>query len=85
MGHVALQCYYSFDQAYQFEPPHSLSAHYTSSPSLSDRSWYPDSVATNHLTSDLQNLNLLAEPYSGPEQIRVGDDTPLPITHIDDS
>lgn len=85
MGHVALKCYHHFDQAYQFDPPRSLSAHYTSSPSLSDRSWYPDSAATNHLTSDLQNLNLSTEPYSGPKKIHVGDCTPLPITHIGDS
>ncbi|KAF5451549.1 hypothetical protein F2P56_026649 [Juglans regia] len=82
VGHVALQCLHRFDQAYQHGPPRSFSAHYTTSQSPSDQTWYPDSAATNHLTSDLNNLNINADHYPGPEQIRVGDGSSLPITHI---
>ncbi|KAA8536399.1 hypothetical protein F0562_028877 [Nyssa sinensis] len=38
-----------------------------------DTNWYPDTGSTNHLTNDLQNLNLHAETYAGSDQIQVGD------------
>lgn len=85
IGHVALQCYHRFDQAYQYEPPRSMSTHYTNSQSLTDKEWYPDSAATNHIMSDFQNLNISTDIYSGFDQIKVGDGTVLPITHFDDS
>ncbi|KAF5457933.1 hypothetical protein F2P56_022004 [Juglans regia] len=84
IGHVALQYYHRFDQAYQFDPPCSLST-YTNTQSQTDKQWYPDSTATNHITSDFQNLNILSDAYSGPEKIKVGDGTALPITHFGDS
>ena len=41
-----------------------------------------DSSATHHLTSELANLNVKAEEYSGSDTIRVGDGNGLPIHHI---
>ncbi|KAH0743141.1 hypothetical protein KY290_031134 [Solanum tuberosum] len=38
---------------------------------ISDPAWYPDSGATNHLTNDLNNVNIRGD-YSGNEQIVVG-------------
>uniref|UniRef100_A0A2N9E6L3 Integrase catalytic domain-containing protein n=1 Tax=Fagus sylvatica TaxID=28930 RepID=A0A2N9E6L3_FAGSY len=36
-----------------------------------DNNWYSDTGATHHLTSDLSNLNVRADNYTGTEQIRV--------------
>ena len=47
-----------------------------------DSNWYSDSGATHHLTSDLENLNVRADEYHGPDQIRVGNGTSLPVKHI---
>jgi transposase InsO family protein len=47
-----------------------------------DPNWYSDSGATHHLTSDLANLNVCADEYHGPNQIRVGNGTSLPMKHI---
>uniref|UniRef100_A0A2N9J7Y7 Uncharacterized protein n=1 Tax=Fagus sylvatica TaxID=28930 RepID=A0A2N9J7Y7_FAGSY len=37
-----------------------------------DNNWYSDTGATHHLTSDLSNLNVHADNYTGTEQICVG-------------
>ena len=50
-----------------------------------DANWYPDLGSTNHLTLDLNNLNLHTEEYQGLDQIRVGDGTGLDIKHIGSS
>ena len=46
-----------------------------------DSDWYPDSGATNHVTSELQNLELQSE-YHGGEQLHIGDGKGLLIKHI---
>ena len=45
-------------------------------------SWYSDSGATHHLTADLANLNVKADKYHGPDQIRIGNGLGLTIKHI---
>jgi transposase InsO family protein len=47
-----------------------------------DLNWYPDSGASHHITSDLANLNLKAEEYTGSDQLRVGNGNGLSIKHI---
>lgn len=84
-GHIALQCHFRFDHAYQYDPPKSFSANYTSPSAIIDPSWYPNSVATHHITHDLSHLNLSPEPYNGHEQICVGNGTGLQIHNIGDS
>ena len=42
--------------------------------------WLLDNGASLHVTSDLNNLSLHA-PYQGSDNIMIGDDTGLPITH----
>jgi hypothetical protein len=81
-GHVALDCYNRFNEAYTREQPSQAHA-YLSAPSSSiDQNWYPDSGATHHLTSDLANLNIKAEDYLGSDQIRIGNGKGLSIKHI---
>ena len=50
-----------------------------------DLNWYPDTGATHHITSDLNNLNLQHEEYTGPEQVHVGNGQGLPIHHLGSS
>jgi hypothetical protein len=44
--------------------------------------WYPDSGAMHHLTSDMSNLNLIAEVYTRTDQIHIGNGKGLSIHHI---
>ncbi|KAF5460168.1 hypothetical protein F2P56_020055 [Juglans regia] len=85
VGHSAIKCFYRFDYAYQSDPPRNLTANYSSSCASPDQSWYLDTAATNHITSDMSNLNLTSGPYGGNEHIRIGDGTELPIANIGDS
>ena len=86
MGHTALQCYNWFNHAYHGESLSSqLAAFVAGSLSFADYNWYPDTGATNHLTSDLSNLNLQSEEYVGTSQIHVGNGAVLAITHIGSS
>ena len=83
MGHTGLQCYNRFNHAYHGESSSSqLAAFVAGSPSSADYNWYPDTGATNHLTSDLSNLNLQSEEYVGIDQIHIGNRASLAITHI---
>jgi hypothetical protein len=82
LGHTALTCYYRFDNSYTVESPQNMQALLATPTHVSDPNWYNDSGATHHLTSDLANLNVRADEYHGPDQIRVGNGTSLPIKHI---
>ena len=46
-----------------------------------DSCWYPDSGATNHVTSNAENLMHKA-PFSGSEQVHIGNGKGLKISHI---
>ncbi|XP_010423794.1 PREDICTED: uncharacterized protein LOC104708847 [Camelina sativa] len=43
--------------------------------------WIMDSGATHHITSDFANLSIY-QPYTGGEEVLVGDGTGLPILHM---
>lgn len=43
--------------------------------------WFLDSGATNHVTSDMANLNFGAE-YQGDNKVLVGNGTGLDVKHI---
>ena len=47
-----------------------------------DLNWYTNSGATHHLTFDFANLNVKAEEYHGPDQIRIGNGIDLNVEHI---
>lgn len=50
-----------------------------------DTNWYPNTSSTNHLTNEIQNMNLHAKTYNGVDKIQVGDGGSLTIAHIDSS
>jgi hypothetical protein len=81
-GHGALDCYRRFDTAFARDSDSPINAYYSSASNGPDRNWYLDSGATHHLTSDLENLNLRAEPYMGSDQVKIGNGKGLPIHHI---
>ncbi|KAF5466950.1 hypothetical protein F2P56_016828, partial [Juglans regia] len=68
-GHTAMTYYFQFDHSYQAPPPISFSANFTAmNPVPSSNSWFPDTAATNHLTSNISNLHLDVASYQGPDQ-----------------
>ncbi|XP_075099023.1 uncharacterized protein LOC142175915 [Nicotiana tabacum] len=83
-GHTVLNCYHRFDHAYQAASKIHMAAYIAHPNILSDPTWYPDSVATNHLTNDLNNL-ILKGDYTGTNQILVGNGTGLHISLICES
>jgi hypothetical protein len=46
-----------------------------------DTAWYADSAATDHVTGDLDKLNM-REKYHGQEQIHTADESGMCISHI---
>ena len=44
--------------------------------------WYVDSGANQHITVDLENLNLSQEPYQGSANVAKGNGSSLPIANI---
>jgi hypothetical protein len=81
-GHSALTCYHRFDNSYTVESNPNMQALLATPTHAPNPNWYSDSGATHHLTYDLANLNICADEYHGPDQIRVGNGTSLPIKHI---
>jgi len=81
-GHVALDCYNRFNEAYTREQPSQAQAYLSAPSSNTDQNWYPDSGATQHLTFDLAILNIKAEDYLDSDQIRIGNGKGLSIKHI---
>lgn len=59
-----------------------MQAYYSAPNNQSDSTWYPDSGATHHLTSELDNLNLKVDDYMGSDQIRIGNGKGFSIKHI---
>ena len=82
LGHVAFSCYHRFDNSYQQDDSPNMQAFFAASQAQSDSTWYSDSGATHHLTTNLANLNVGAKYYHGSDQIRMGNGTSLPIEHI---
>jgi len=56
---------------------------WASANSAPNSQWYPNTSTNVHLTNDLSNLNLQADNYTGPDQIRVGNGQGLKILHSD--
>ncbi|KAL5845766.1 hypothetical protein ACOSQ3_009290 [Xanthoceras sorbifolium] len=56
-------------------------AYYATPETICDQSWYANSGATNHVTSNLGNLSVQAE-YRGNDRLDVGNRQRLNISHI---
>ncbi|KAJ0040319.1 hypothetical protein Pint_28355 [Pistacia integerrima] len=50
-----------------------------------DQNWYPDIGATNHISSNLDNLSLNTNVYTRSDQIQVGNGQSLKILHTGSS
>lgn len=55
-------------------------AHFASLDTTDTSTWLLDSGASHHVTVDLNNLSLHT-PYAGSDDVMIGDDTGLHITH----
>ena len=65
-------------------PRSSTSDTFVAQSSFSDLSWFVDSGATNHITSNLNNLSLHT-PYNGGDKVAIGNGKKLLITHVSTS
>lgn len=75
-GHEAINCWHRANQTDypSRRPPPQRQIHLTQSNSpstLVDPSWYVDSGATDHVSPDMQRLNI-AEDYRGTDKLQVG-------------
>ncbi|KAL5768000.1 hypothetical protein ACOSQ2_014783 [Xanthoceras sorbifolium] len=96
-GHIVSMCYKRFDQQ-QNSPANTnnnsggqnqhqqqqLTAFVATPNSIADSSWYFDSGATNHVTSNASNLSS-KQDYHGKDKIAVGSGSKLSIKHLGSS
>uniref|UniRef100_A0A2N9G798 Reverse transcriptase Ty1/copia-type domain-containing protein n=1 Tax=Fagus sylvatica TaxID=28930 RepID=A0A2N9G798_FAGSY len=75
-------CWHRFEQSYQAANSSSSQAFIAATTPVTDQVWYPDTGATNHMTADMQNLNLSAEDYMGNDQVRVGNGQVASTSHV---
>lgn len=75
VGSIQSAHYNQFSQ----QPLHRQS--YDRQPSFSDQPWFVNSGATNHITTNLQNLSLHA-PYNGGDKVSVGNGKKLSISNV---
>ncbi|KAL5730067.1 hypothetical protein ACHQM5_002939 [Ranunculus cassubicifolius] len=73
MGHTAIDCYNLMNMAYEGRVPTKKLTAMAASPSFNngDATWYTDSGASNHITTDLANLAIQKE-YKGNDEVAVG-------------
>ena len=76
-GHIALKCFHRFDM--NFQNSQSSSKGFVGVTTTD--SWFLDSGATNHVTTDGKSLNAKTE-YSGISKLSIGDGSQLSISHI---
>ncbi|KAG9137250.1 hypothetical protein Leryth_023704 [Lithospermum erythrorhizon] len=69
-----------FNQQFSVNDGSGKSALIATPTSMNDPAWYVNSGASNHLTSDFNNVSL-ATPYEGNDHITVGNGESLPIQH----
>jgi hypothetical protein len=77
-SHSALRCYKRFDASYNSEEKHVNAA--TTGYNV-DIEWYTDMGATDHTTSELDNL-VICEKYGGSDQVHTASGSGMPISHI---
>jgi gag-polypeptide of LTR copia-type len=88
-GHTADRCYKRFDATYKPPPPRPPPKNHSYHPQAlcvqpghaPPETWYMDSGASAHVTSDL-NAFTSYSPYTGSDQLHIGDGKSLDILHI---
>jgi hypothetical protein len=80
-----MSCHHRFDYSHQKDLSPNMQAYIAAPQYNHGLNWYPDTRATNHVTSELANLNLQAEEYNGSDQLRVGNGQGLVIKHLGSS
>ncbi|KAF7142376.1 hypothetical protein RHSIM_Rhsim05G0026100 [Rhododendron simsii] len=78
--HTAVDCWQRFNQTYQPNDAAQALAAMTISDGQ-DNAWFPDTGATQHMTSDYGKLQNCT-PYFGSDKIMVGNGDTLHITHV---
>jgi hypothetical protein len=81
-GHTALRCWKRFDK--NFFGPETKTANASTSSYQLDPSWYADSVATDHITGDLDKLTAW-ENYGDHDQVHTANGSGMAIQHIGQS
>lgn len=80
MGHATDQCFKCFNKNFKTPPIHqALSA--LKITEVGPEEWIPNSGASYHMTSNLFLFTSI-HAYHGPDVVKVGNGTFLPITHI---
>jgi hypothetical protein len=77
-GHTAVQCWYCFDESYGTEK-RDVAA--TTHSYVIDRNWYNDTGATDHITSELEKLDMRTK-YNGNDQVLMASGAGMNIAHI---
>jgi hypothetical protein len=72
LSHSALDCFHRMDHSYQGRhPPAQLAAMIAQTSSHEDDTWFADSGANHHITSNLEQLTL-QQPYNGSDNVCSG-------------
>jgi hypothetical protein len=82
IGHLATTCYQRPVDSHQQDYSPQMQAYCTSSQNPLDSNWYPDSGATHHITSELGNLNVCANEFTGTDEIKIGNGAGLSVKHV---
>ncbi|KAF8393863.1 hypothetical protein HHK36_020061 [Tetracentron sinense] len=82
LSHKALDCFHRMDYAYQGRhPPTQLAAMVAhTNAEQEEETWFADSGANQHITANLEHLTL-QQPYTGQENVAVGNGQGLSIAH----
>jgi hypothetical protein len=78
VGHSAIRCYQRYNHAYNDDEP---STNHATTGYNVDPSWYMDTGATDHITSDLDRL-AIRDVYNGNGRVHVGNRAGLHISHV---
>jgi hypothetical protein len=79
---VSVHCWKRFDK--NFSGPKTNTANAATSSYILDPAWYADSVATDHITGDLDKLIVL-ENYGGNDHVHTTNGSGMAIQHIGQS
>jgi hypothetical protein len=82
IGHLATTCYQRFEHFNPQDSSLTMQAYHATSQTQSNSTWYLDSGAIHHLTSELANLNVQADNCTCMDEIKIGNRSGLSVKHI---